>query len=286
MEGTLRFPRLPAVVLLLLCTLPARADAQQFVCWPIAGGDTAFSMARRLTGSTAAAYGDAFQIRDPARQMFVPKSQYRRVPLGWQACLARGPLRHTPAAYSPEVELAGSPKPPVEALDLPTLAPARPKLASASLTLPRTDRTLPAVPVAATIGAAVLLIVALSTAATSLSPRPMPPYVRCAGENFITAFARPLIDESSGVPPIRTRLRFVRRRQQIEISIAPGPGRRYPNLADHGKNLEYDVDRVLRSLGKYDLCKPPRAAGKWVVVTIRERVPSDEARRDSGPFKV
>ena len=44
-------PRLPAVVLLLLCALPSRVAAQQFVCWPIAAGDTASSLARRLTGN-------------------------------------------------------------------------------------------------------------------------------------------------------------------------------------------------------------------------------------------
>ena len=82
-------------------------------------------------------------------------------------------------------------------------------------------------------------------------------------------FARPLADPASGVPPIQARLRFVRRKQRLEISIAPGPGRRYPNLADHRKNVEYDVDRVISVLGNYVLCSPPRAAGKWVVVTIR-----------------
>ena len=54
-----------------------------------------------------------------------------------------------------------------------------------------------------------------------------------AGEEFVIAFARPLIDPSSGVPPIQARLRFIRRAGQLEISIAPGAGRRYPNLVDH-----------------------------------------------------
>jgi len=54
-------------------------DAQHFVCWPIAAGETASSLARRLTGNAAAAYGFAFQIRDPARRMFVPKSHYQHL---------------------------------------------------------------------------------------------------------------------------------------------------------------------------------------------------------------
>lgn len=264
MDGTLRSPRLPAVVLLLLCALPSRVAAQQFVCWPIAAGDTASSLARRLTGRAEAAYGLAFQIRDPARRMFVPKSHYQRLRSDWQACVAPGPVPNTPVVYAPVVELAASAMVPDQPIATTSQA-----LASAPLTLARPDRTLTDVPFAATIGAAVLLIMLFSAVAGSVAPRPIPPSVRRAGENFVTVFARPLIDASSGVPPIRTRLRFVRRKQQLEIFIAPGPGHRYPNLADHKKNVEYDVDRVMRVLGNYVLSRPTRAAGKWVVVTIK-----------------
>jgi hypothetical protein len=109
----------------------------------------------------------------------------------------------------------------------------------------------------------------LFTAVTgSLTPRPIPADVQRAGENFIAVFARPLIDESSNVAPIQARLRFRRRKQQLEIRIAPGPGHRYPNLADHKNNVEYDVERVMRILGNCTLIKRPRTAGRWVVVTI------------------
>ena len=263
MNGTLRSPRLPAVVLLLLCALPSRMAAQEFVCWPIAAGDTATSLARRLTGNADAAYGLAFQIRDPARQMFVPKSHYRRLRLDWQACVAPGPVPKTQVVHAPVVGLAASAMVP----DQPIATTPR-ALASAALTLGRADRVLTDVPFAATIGAAVLLIMLLAAVAGSLTPRPIPWSVRRAGENFVTVFARPLVDASSGVPPIHTRLRFLRRTQQLEIFIAPGPGHRYPNLADHKKNVEYDVDRVLRALANFVLSRPPRAAGKWVVVTI------------------
>jgi hypothetical protein len=264
MDRTLRSPRLPAVVLLLLCALPSRVAAQQFVCWPIAPGDTASGLARRLTGNAEAAYGLAFQIRDPARRMFVPKSHYQRLQLDWQACVAQGRVPRTPVVYAPVVELAASAMVP----DRP-IATTPQALASGVLTLARADRTLTGVPFAAPIGAAVLLIMLLSAAAGSLTPRPIPSSVRRAGDNFVAVFARPLIDASLAVPPIQTRLRFVRRKQQLEIFIAPGPGHRYPNLADHKKNVEYDVDRVIGVLGNYVLSRPPRAAGKWVVVTIR-----------------
>src|SRR6476620_8378239 len=111
MDRTLRSPRLPGVVLLLLCALPSRVDAQHFVCWPIAAGETASSLARRLTGSAAAAYGFAFQIRDPARRMFVPKSHYLRLESGWQACVAPGPVPTTPVVFAPVVELAAATTP-------------------------------------------------------------------------------------------------------------------------------------------------------------------------------
>ena len=103
-----------------------------------------------------------------------------------------------------------------------------------------------------------------------LAPRPIPPVMQRAGEEFVIAFARPLIDSSSGVSPIQARLRFIRRAQQLEISIAPGAGRRYPNLVDHKRNVEYDVNRVMRVLGTHFVMSDRlRAAGKWVVVPIR-----------------
>jgi hypothetical protein len=267
MGGTMRSPRLPAVALLLLCALPSRADAQQFVCWPIAAGDTASSLARRLTGNAEGAYSLAFQIRDPARRMFVPKSHYLRLQSAWQACVARGTVPKTQVVYAPVVELAASAMVPGQPIE-----PTAQALASAPLTLARPPRTLADVPLPATIAAGLLMLIVLfSTVAGSVTLRPIPPSVRRAGEHFVTVFARPLIDGSSGVPPVQTRLRFVRRKQQLEIFLAPGPGHRYPNLTDHKKNVEYDVDRVIRVLRNYVLSRPPRAAGKWVVVTIEPR---------------
>src|SRR5262245_13129610 len=89
MNATLRSRRVLTVVLLVLCAAPSGAGAQDFVCWPIARGETASSLALRLTGNAARAYSDIFQIKDPSRQMFVPKSQYQRLHPDWQACVAR-----------------------------------------------------------------------------------------------------------------------------------------------------------------------------------------------------
>jgi hypothetical protein len=272
MSGKLRIPRFTAVVFLLLCTLPSPVDAQQFVCWPIAAGDTASSLARRLTGNAAAAYGLAFQIRDPVRRMFVPKSHYQRLQSDWQACVAPGPVPNTPVAYAPVVELAES----AAVLTEPLIAPPPMAFNSAPLAIAAIDRTVIDVPFVALISSVILFIALVSAVAGPLARRPIPPSVQRTGENFVTVFSRPLVDESSNLPPIQSRLRFRRRRQQIEISIAPAPGHRYPNLADHKKNVEYDVDRVLGVLGNCVLSKPPRAKGKWVVVTIHETTGSEK----------
>src|SRR5262245_54397068 len=94
MNATLRNRRVLAVVLLLVCAAPSGAEAQDFVCWPIARGDTASSLALRLTGDAARAYSDIFQIKDPSRRLFVPKSQYQHLHPDWQACVARGAVKN------------------------------------------------------------------------------------------------------------------------------------------------------------------------------------------------
>ena len=267
MDGTLRSRRLPTVVLLLLCAVPPGAEAQQFVCSPIVRGDTASRLARQLTGNAAAAYSNAFQIRDPARQMFVPKSQYWRLSTHWQACVARGAVTPNPLAYAPAVALATIAVEP----EAPIVASPMPGVASAALSALPADRSQDDVVFAVKIGAAVLLMLLICAAvADALASRPIPPVMQRAGEEFLSAFARPLIDSSSRVPPIQARLRFVRHAQQLEISIAPGAGRRYPNLVDHKRNVEYDVNRVMRLLGTHFVVSGDlRAAGKWVVVPIR-----------------
>jgi hypothetical protein len=251
MNATLRNRRFPMVVLLLLCAAPPCADAQQFVCWPIVRGDTASGLARQLTGNAAAAYSDAFQIRDPSRRMFVPKSHYRRLSTDWEACVARGPVMSLALADEP------APIRSYPLADTPVVS-----LAAAS----QRDITF-----AVKTGAVLLLMLLMFAAvADHMAARRIPPVMQRAGEEFISAFARPLIDPSSSDPPIAVRMRFVRHAQQLEISIAPGEGRRYPNLVDHKRNVEYDVHRVIHLLGtRVVVSDRLRAVGKWVVVPIR-----------------
>ena len=101
MTAILRSRRWSTVVFLVSCAVPRYAEAQDFVCWSIARGDTAAGLALRLTGAAETAYSEAFQIRDPARKIFVPKSQYARLSADWQACVAREFVRRfAPAANS------------------------------------------------------------------------------------------------------------------------------------------------------------------------------------------
>jgi hypothetical protein len=103
-----------------------------------------------------------------------------------------------------------------------------------------------------------------------LQTRPIPAHMRLTAQEFVDAFARPLLIQRSTGPPIRWRLRYLPRREELEILIAPGPGRGYPNLSDHRGNVEYDVDRVLRALNnRLVLSGALRAERPWVVIPVR-----------------
>src|SRR5262245_5130040 len=66
------------------------------------------------------------------------------------------------------------------------------------------------------------------------------------GERFVQEFDRPLVRSRPSDRAIDSQLRFDAHRSQVEVLLAPRDGRSYPNLADHRKNVEYDVSRVLR----------------------------------------
>jgi len=99
------------------------------------------------------------------------------------------------------------------------------------------------------------------------------------GEAFVREFERPLfrqpvsrrIDRRDG-HPVRSRLRFALRRDRLEILLAPHDGRAYPNLSDHRKNLEYDIDRVVQLLGNQPFTNGRlHAEGRWVVISFSLR---------------
>ena len=92
---------------------------------------------------------------------------------------------------------------------------------------------------------------------------------------FVNDFARPLLID--GPPPVHARMRYVPRKRRLDILLAPGAGRRYPNLADHRQNLEYDVRRIAHRLRHHAFVPcPPRAEGQWVVIRFYFRPGHDK----------
>ena len=107
---------------------------------------------------------------------------------------------------------------------------------------------------------------------------PIPTQLRRTAQEFIDTFARPLLSQQPSAPAIRSRLRYLPRREELEILIAPNPGRSYPNLSDHRRNVEYDVHRVLSILDdRLTLSSPLRTEGRWVVIPVRSNVDGKEA---------
>ena len=86
---------------------------------------------------------------------------------------------------------------------------------------------------------------------------------------FINEFERPLMQQPAE-HPVRSLVRLSPARARLQILLAPGDGRRYPNLDDHRKNVEYDVLRIVRLLAdeSFALDLPYTEAG-WVVVPFR-----------------
>jgi hypothetical protein len=88
---------------------------------------------------------------------------------------------------------------------------------------------------------------------------------------FIAEFERPLVRYDDTERPLKLRVRNARR-GRFEILLAPGEGRRYPNLTDHKRNVEYDVGRVLSALDD-----PAFVSGalytqaEWVVVPFQPK---------------
>jgi hypothetical protein len=93
--------------------------------------------------------------------------------------------------------------------------------------------------------------------------------MRHFAERFVREFERPLVLDDAR-RPLRTRVRYNARRGRLDILLAPGAGRRYPNLTDHKKNVEYDVERIVHALGDESFVSGAlfTQAG-WVVVPFR-----------------
>lgn len=255
----------------ILTAAPSFAT-QSTVCQPVRHGETATQLARRITGDGRNKYQPWFQIVDQSSRS-VPKSQYDRIRPGWHACVIKEE-RHEVAKEERHEQ--------VESRILPTSLrvapqPQAPALQNESPAADPLDLLRPLDGVDLTlvwIGAAVAL--------PFLGWRVLDSYVarrkavsivmQHFAQRFVSEFERPLIQQPEE-RPVRARLRLSPMRSRLDILLAPGEGRRYPNLSDHKKNMEYDVVRVLRVLADRSFVRDPLySQAGWVVVPFRFKV--------------
>jgi hypothetical protein len=259
-----RIPWCVLALVLALAAAPPVAFSQSSVCYAIRAGETGAQLARRITGDSRNAYQPWFQIID-ASSRSVPKSQYDRIRRGWRACVVK---QSNEGVVQRVAELETPPVPELPAASTP-LAPSAP-LAVNDVFRPILDVDLTFV----WLGALVIV--------PWFAWRILDHYVgqrstvvivmRHFAYRFVSEFERPLVQQPAE-RPVRSRLRLRPARAKLEILLAPGRGRRYPNLSDHRKNVEYDVGRVVRQLADDSFVSDPlyTQAG-WVVVPFRFKV--------------
>ena len=215
---------------------PRAASAQQWVCSSFATGETAAGAARRLAGDTNARHLEGFQIFDPSVSKFVAKSRYGRIRPGWVACTLgqSAPVRLDVASSA---NAGWQPHP---FLIVPIL------LLTLSYGLYEFDRRW------RDRRAAIIDMTQF-------------------GQSVIREFERPLVQSRDPRPPLKSQLRFKPYRRRLEVLLAPAVGWSYPNLSDHRKNVEYDVERVRHALGDTPFVSDSiRQHGEWVVLSFRK----------------
>ena len=225
-------------------------------CYPIQPGDTAAHLAQRLTGNAQNRHQWWFRIVEPTTATSIPKSRYGRIEAGWHVCVATEMLRRGPAPSRYHVVTPGP-----RVLLRTGVAHSRTAIDLSLLWW----------------GAPLLLLVVSGVglawvvgAKYNGERQARLDTMKGFGDKFISEFERPLFRRSAGEPSIRSRLRFMPRRRTLEVLLAPAQGRTYPNLFDHRKNVEYDVERVLQLLRDAPFTSGPlHADGAWVVIPFR-----------------
>jgi hypothetical protein len=271
----MRLRALPFVLVAAAAVPPAAA--QQGVCYPVQPGDTAARFALRLTGSADNVYAPWFHVVD-TRARNVPKSQYADIHPGWRVCLAGRTTRATSAAIGAPSAAIG-PRPAAIGATSAAIAVAQYR--------PLVD------PMILRYGAAGLILVsavlAFLVALQIVGEREViRNRMKAFGERFVGEFEAPLFQYPVRRPslghPVRSRLRFSPHRRRMEILLAPLDGRSYPNLSDHRKNFEYDIERVLQLLGDERFRTGRlRMEGRWVVIPFTlDRAPGGGAGAPSG----
>jgi len=278
-----RVTRSVVLTVLTLAGLPQDIFAQSPVCHATRRGESATEAARRVTGEGKNAYQTWFQIMDPSAR-FVPKSQYGRIRAGWRACVIKQAIRRVPsnANHIDTSEAAdGS-----AALNRPSVSQVLAEPAPLAGAAPRNDANARSQPTASEVFGRLgrVDLTMLWLCAAMVVPwfgwRIVDDYlarrkttaivVGSFVRRFVDEFERPLVRYDVGERAVKSRLRCGARRGRFDVLLAPGEGRRYPNLSDHKKNLEYDVARVMRVLAS-DLfvSGAPYTRAGWIVVPFR-----------------
>jgi hypothetical protein len=245
-------------VLLALTATASHAVAQRLACAAIRPGETAAAVAKRVTGDARNRHEPWFQILDPTVSTFVAKGHYDHVRPGWRACVVDERASGVGPGVVPAVVVRG-------------LGAA---FAACARAIALLDSTFVSV---------VALVIALALVWSGVDDyitdrQRMLDAMRRFGETFVREFERPLMQPDDRERPIHSRLRASVHRRRLEILLAPRHGRRYPNLSDHRRNVDYDVRRVLHRLRDQPfVCGPLYARGPWVVVPFQFQVNSKQA---------
>jgi hypothetical protein len=238
---------LPLVLLFMAAT--GDASAQQFVCSDVRRGDTAAGLALRLTNSAENRYASWFQILDPTTSRFIPKAAYGAIRPGWKVCIARD------AASRPSRQII--------------IPSDRAKPETARLF----DRLAAGGSAYAWMMAVALLTPLLASPVAKKyfdKRRAMLDSMSRFAAAFVREFAQPLPRQHAADQPIKARLQCAPYRARLEILLAPNEGHSYPNLFDHKKNLEYDIDRVLQLVSDQPFVRgEPYSRGNWVVIPFQ-----------------
>lgn len=236
-----------------ICLAPRMSSAQQWRCYPFLRGETAGAAASRLAGDAG-----AFEILDLSTSRFVAKNQYGRIRPSWVGC--------TWVTQSIPAKLGRS------VIAAPTHA-VKPTDASKRVWGAQPDPLWS------------LLVLMLMTPWGAYEAnrrwkrrRAVIGVMTQFGNSVIQEFERPLVQPRDARPALRSRLRLQPLRNRFQVLLAPVAGRSYPNLSDHKKNVEYDMERVRQLLGDTPYINDSmRQRGEWVVLGFRARVQQQKA---------
>ncbi len=270
-----------ALIVLMLEAFATDASAQLPVCHAIRRAESATQAARRVTGNGRNAYQAWFQIMN-ASSRFVPKSQYDRIHAGWRACVMPAIRNASWNANHFEVEEGTSGSEPrsrssvavraapvtLGSADAGVVIGGSPQSATSDIfrTLGGVDLTM--LWLCASLGVPWLGWLVVDDYLTRRKTVAI--VVRYFVHRFVDEFERPLVRYDVGERPVRSRFRRGARLKRFDILLAPAEGRRYPNLSDHKKNVEYDVARVMHVLADDSFVSgAPYTQAGWIVVPFQ-----------------